>query len=256
MAYKPKRSYRKRPVKKGTKTTNKYLKSIAKSDKIIATTSSTVRLLNPQRKRIVRIVKSTIPIAMGGAGTAGNAYQWTFVNNAFPGNGLVMNFDPTGNYGNNSSTLGPLAIPQWSSYQGLYSYYKVNKITLVFTAYDSGAGGLQSGNPVMLIKKFTKYITASLVPSLATLANQQGVIEKTFTAPQNSFKYSFKPQVQVLVDNPSVLSAEARELKPMGWVSTASPVQLYGIMLYMNTIVTQQWVNLDIEYDISFKEEQ
>ena len=138
----------------------------------------TVVRINPGKDPIIYLKKSlreTSPYSAGVLGT--NGMYFTSLSSLQIVTGQLL-FDPSGNYGNNSYTLiggfpfqGPVAIPEWNSYAGLYQMYKVTKITARFSAVDSG--NLDVGSPVVYVRYNTKYNAS--IPTTSELSTQRGL---------------------------------------------------------------------------------
>jgi len=208
---------------------------------------STVEKLNTQKIRPI-YVKKMLQLLPQGA--AGGANQGTQLNSFNPPGGSSFTFDPAGVLGNFSNG-SPGAIQEWSAYAGLYQFYCVHKIKLIFSATGT-TNGLFLGSPTIFIRYNNDYIP--IAPTRSTMASMPGVVKKTFTAEHPHFEYSFYPKVQMLQDNYGVVLAnESRVPRKMRMTNTATPVQLYGISLYWDGLSAGEWLNIDIEYDMSFK---
>jgi len=171
-----------------------------------------------------------------------------------------LTFDPAGTFGNNSinvaggvSTSGPANIQQWTQYANLYDQYKVNKITLHFTAID--IADLNTGSPIMYIRYQDTY--GAIAPTMTDISQQKNWVRKTFTSEHPDFTFSFVPKVQDIVDNNALISANARTPKRMVFTNTSTPVMLYGVQLVvvLPASALGYSVNCSTEYHIGFKEQ-
>jgi len=209
---------------------------------------TTIEKLNNIRVKPLMIKKMLPFLPIGATGGVGQGFQIAPSQGPF---GFNLTFDPAGTVGNFGYS-GPSAIPEWTAYSGLYQFYRVKKIKLIFSAEDSGSGGLLNSPPVIHIRYNNDYIP--ITPTRSVMAGLSKVIKKTFTPEHPFFTYSIYPKVQQLVDNyGSALSAESRVPKSMPWTNTATPVQLYGVSIYQSGTATGQWLNIDCEYDLEFK---
>ena len=215
----------------------------------VRVSDTTVEKLNIQKIKPIYVKKMMTLNPIGANGTT-NVTGFQLTNSAALGTNFT--FDPAGVLGNAGFGASYCGIQEWSSYSGLYQFYKVNKIKLIFSAFDTGSSGLLNASPQLLIRYNNDYVPIS--PSRSTMASMPGVIKKTFTPEHPLFEYSFYPKVQLLVDNyGQTLGNESRQPRKMSFTNTATPVQLYGISIYVSSIATGMWLNMDIEYDISFK---
>lgn len=254
MAKTVRKSYRKKAQKKSYKKRNfKRYKKRTQDD-------PTVQTLNVMRQpKPIRVNKSTRFNLIGQTSVVNTCgLQWISTTGSSAVIGQRILFDPSGTFGNNSGgyfngsvsiSPGPLAIAsgEWTNFANLYQFYKVNKITLVFNAT-----GITTGNPTLLYIVRNRVFNGN-TPSLANIADFQNVVQKTFTQDHPQFKYSFRPNVQVLTDNEAVLASEGRTMKLQGWTSINNPVELYGIDLLIGAMASNTGLYMDIEYDVSFK---
>ena len=223
---------------------------------------STVQRLNGGRDRPICVSKS-LPFNVNGtvstSGTTGFVYNFTSSSFSV---GTLTTFDPTGNFGNNSGnitsgapTLIAAQITDWTSFAALYSQYKVKKIHLKFTAYDSTSGStLGSQPPTMFIRYNNEYAAPS--PTTAIIADERNWMRKTFTPEHPDFSYSFYPKVMCLDDNRGLISTDSRVPKSMRWTSTATPVELWGVKAWIAAIGTSSagtYIAMDVTYDICFR---
>ena len=248
----PKKTYAKKRTTTRRKTQSSRRVTHARRPRVmpVRVADTTVEKLNIQKIKPVYIKKMMVLNPIGAAGTSNvTAFQLAPLTSA---GGVNLTFDPAGTLGNAGYLGNYSGISEWSAYSGLYQFYKVNKIKLVFSAFDTGSSGLLNASPTIYIRYNNDYLPISV--SRSTMASLPGVIKKTFTPEHPMFEYSFYPKVQLLVDNYGViLGNEARQPRKMSYTNTATPVQLYGISIYWSAIATGMWVNMDIEYDISFK---
>lgn len=228
---------------------------------------TTISVVNPGKDKIIKVIKSlplNQPYVNGGVTKgvnfqfAATAVQW----------GQVMVFDPAGAQGNNagtvaltSSTLSPAAITEWVAYKILYTEYRVKKIHLKFLASSLLGQTLDEVPITMYIRYQKEWIanpgTASQV-TLGTLAEMRNVVRKTFTSDHPDFEYSFYPKIARLSDAGGTgLSADTRALKSMPFCSVNTPVDLWGVQLYVNwpgsSAGVQALLQMDVSYEIEFR---
>lgn len=258
-------------IRKSTKSKKKNVKSYKKmarpSTRKKITRDPTITKLNAGKERIVRVRKMTkinLPSVVGTAGTNGMSIQLTSTGYTAKG---VLVFDPSGSQGNNSgnisnlftsgASLSPCNIPDWSGFQTLYSEYRVKKITCKFN-WSSSGNPLSYAMPELYVRYANDYNEAD--PDAFTVSEQRNWVRKVFTMEHPSFTYSFYPKVMYLADNPGVLATEARVAKAMPWTDMSNPCALYGLKFFIhwpgavNSTYTNV-INMDISYDIEFKEQ-
>lgn len=228
---------------------------------------NTVQKLNPGRERLIFVKKSYpyIPAYFGAVGGI-NGMQIEAAATGFAfGKNII--FDPTGTFGNcsgvistSAGSLTTAAIPEWAAYSALYSMYKVTKIHLRLTCADDGAYGLQSTPPTLYLRYLNEYLPPVTGQNTTTsMSEERNWVRKQFTAEHPDFTYSFYPKVMQLMDNTGSFSTETRTPKAMHWTNVNTPVELYGLKMYFqwpsiaNAATT--YINIDITYDIVFKEQ-
>ena len=260
-----------KPKSKGKPTTRSRRKAPVRRSRALKIVDTTIQRLNPGKSTVVRLKKALpfIPsyLSLSGSGTYGIQIQLGTTGFTF---GQHIVFDPSGTWGNSSGyivsaigTLGVAAIPEWSAYKLLYSQYRVKKIHLKFLAINN--------NPTIQLNNieptlYVRYCDEDVAPATGqvtatTMCEEKNWIRKTFTTEHPEFSYSFYPKVMHLVDNAQVIGSESRMPKSMGWTDVNFPVQLWGCKLYINwpalsgVTGTQSFINVDISYDIEFKEQ-
>lgn len=247
---------KRRPMVK--KRTYKNKKTFKKTSGVKDTT---IMRYNPGKAPSCRVIKQPAifyPYTLGSPGS--NALQFSAGATAITAFGSLQ-FDPSGAFGTYSGNVNssgtfigvPAPILDWGSLIRLYSHYKVHKIVCRFTAQDTGT--LISSPPIIYVRYANVY--PSVVPNISTVSEQRGWVRKTFTPEHPNFTYSFYPKVMALVDNIGVLATEARCPKSMPWTNCTTPVDLYGFQFIFqfpaNTSTTDTFVNMDVEYHMSFK---
>jgi len=230
-------------------------------------TDHTVQKLNPGRDKCLYVRKTSTIIPSYGApnGTSGG-FQFSLGTSGFSYS-AILSFDPAGVFGNINGTISSAAsllttsqLPEWVNYKGLYGYYKVKKIHLRFTALDINSS-LGTTSPVLMLRYNNEYATtlSSLNPTPTSISEEKNWIRKTFTPEHPDFTYSFYPKVMNLTDNAGVLGTDTRVPKSMPWTNVSTPVELYGIKMYLNwpgaPTGTNCLINCDITYDMCFKEQ-
>jgi len=178
-----------------------------------------------------------------------------------------MVFDPAGTVGNFTGTIsaagslaGTSAIAEWSAYSLLYTQYRVKKIHLKFNCF-SDKNNLDDQSPVMYIRYQKEWISNPGTANQVTpgkFAEQRNVVKKVFTSQHPDFQYSFYPKVARLVDagGTSTTTNDSRALKSMPFTSVTTPVDLWGVQLYVywpGNANNNAVIQMDVQYDIEFK---
>lgn len=228
---------------------------------------TTISVINPGKDKIVKVCKSlplNQPYVLGGVTKGVNFnFSTTAVNW-----GQVMTFDPSGTQGNNagtvaltSSTLSPAALSEWVAYKVLYTEYRVKKIHLKFLASTTLGNALDTNPLTMYIRYQNEWIANPGTPSqvtLGTLAEMRSVVRKTFTTQNPDFHYSFYPKVAKLIDAGGTgASADTRALKAMPFVSVNTPVDIWGVQIYVNwpgsATGSAVLLQCDVSYELEFR---
>lgn len=224
----------------------------------------TVQRINPARIDIVRVAKSLRLIPTFGAAAKGfTGLQIGPLTTSAVGVAGNYTFDPAGVFGNFSGTVtsfvvdnGPAAIANWVSYTNLYKYYKVIKVTVQFRYDDTSTADTCS--PTIYVRYHDGEYNTD-VPSATVVAAERNWIAKRFDASNNTFKYSFIPLVQNITGGVAAATA-GRSARRMQWTSVATPVEIFGLRMYFNWPANSaadlnSWINTDVTYHISFKEQ-
>jgi len=220
--------------------------------------------VNPMRQQIVRVVKGTTLIPSYGACTLGVNGLQIQMSTAAVNMARNFSFDPAGSYGNfsgvvnsASQTFGPHVTSEWFSYAAVYKFYKITKITINFRLDDLGLA--DSCSPTLYLRYHDGKVDAT-VPSPAGIASERNWLAKKFDANSSTFKYSFIPLVQDTTIGGSAYNAVAKSAKRMGWTATNTPVEIWGMKMYLNWPVNSaadlnSFLNMDVVYHISYKEQ-
>jgi len=220
--------------------------------------------VNPMRQQIVRVVKGTTLIPSYGACTLGVNGLQVQMGTAAVNMAKNFTFDPSGNFGNFSGTVtsaaqtyGAHVTSEWFSYAAVYKFYKITKVTINFRLDDLGLADTCS--PTLYLRYHDGKPT-TVVPSPAGIASERNWLAKKFDAQSSTFKYSFIPLVQNLVAAGTTINNLGREARRMQWTSTDTPVEIYGMKMYMNWPANSaadlnSYLNMDVVYHISYKEQ-
>jgi len=206
----------------------------------------TVTRIGPRYTPPLKIMMCTRPNELfaptdgGGSITAseGNGPQWAGnanKNSFFGGRGV---FDPSGYnamicgqqtaYDTQSSVVQGgtkyLRVDDWSNYALIYQQYKVNRVTLVFTAFCSG--GTLDQFPITLYIRKSPIVTDTSMPNETDLGSQSGWIKKLFTANSPTFTWSCVPMQQDVIDSGNL--TYSRQPERMAWQDTSNYNKLNG----------------------------
>lgn len=255
-----------RPSSKKTTRRKSYRKRASRKPKSSNYLDTTISVINPGRDKIVRISKTlplNIPYQLGGA-TKGMNIQFGTTSLTW---GQVLVFDVAGVLGNNAGTvtaagslLGAAALSEWSAYSLLYTQYRVKKIHLKFNCSTAISQNLDNTPITMYIRYQKEWISNPGTPNQVTpglFAEQRNVVKKTFTSQHPDFTYSFYPKVARLNDAGGTGAAtDSRVLKSMPFTSCNSPVDLWGVQIYVfypGSATTSALLQMDVQYDLEFK---
>lgn len=257
------KSTKKITYRKRKPTYNRRRKPASKSANHLDTT---ITVINPGKDKVAKIIKTlplNVPYQLGGA-TKGMNVQMGTTSLTW---GQVLVFDPAGVLGNFCGTvtaagslLGSSALAEWSAYSLIYTQYRVKKIHLKFNC-GSGVGQNLDNSPVTMYIRYQKeWITNPGTANQVTpgiLAEQRNVVKKTFTSQHPDFVYSFYPKVARLDDAGGTgASIDSRVLKSMPFTSCTSPVDLWGVEIYVQwpgSATATALLQMDVQYDLEFK---
>lgn len=266
MPYVPRRKYPARK-KSAAKSSGKrvYKRRATRKPKSSNYLDTTISVINPGKDKIIKVVKClplNVPYQAGGS-TKGMNIQMSTTSLTW---GQVLVFDPAGVLGNFTGTvsaagslLGSSALSEWSAYSLLYTQYKVKKIHLKFNCY-SDKNNLDNEPPIMYIRYQKEWISNPGTPNQVTpgiLAEQRNVVKKVFTSQHPDFEYSFYPKVARLDDAGGTgVSTDSRVLKAMPFTNCNSPVDLWGVEIYVywpGSATNNAVIQMDVQYDMEFK---
>jgi len=225
----------------------------------------TVVRINPGKARVQKWMKNTPLNIPGNPSVAGtNGFNIALGTTAYAQSGS-MTFDPSGNFGNFSGPISSTAgfaslstqtLPEWTSLGNLYGQYKVNKITLKFSLSSTGSAQSGNGPQATLFMRYNDEYTPG-APNPTSISEEKNWIRKTFTVEKPTFNYSFYPKVLALYDNLGLATTDARATRSMPWTNMNAPVEILGMKFYFNVPAASatSYINCDVQYDISFKEQ-
>jgi len=237
---------------------------------------NTVKRVGARFPRTYRATWSTVPIypyttvtggtdtaTTFGTPTANEANGAAFVSSStstlwFSGN---MHFDPLGavqktpsGLQTGSDIIANIPVPiikyltpsKFCTERIDYAFYKVDRITITWTARD--LGDLNHGSPELYIRQNTDAVYEVNAPLSVDFATQNGWIHKKFTDEFPTFKFSFRPHVSTLDMYGNGFNFTTSTMKR--YASCAVPVPIYGVQ-YM--VCMPQGANCRLDCDYSFR---
>lgn len=237
----PKRTY-KRPAK--------YTRKIRNMGRRF-TPVPRVRSLDPSVQRLNGGRPQTITVKRTNPVT-----QTILITSATGATGGTITFDPSGTFGNVGVGGTPLAMPDWSSFKACFDYYRVNGIKLTWTLAETAGTAVddpQENSPIVYYRY--NYESSVVTPSLTGITQVSNCMKKVFTPTNPMTSYNIVPKVLDIVETTgSVLASQSYRLRDPGWIDVNLPAVIYGFQYFIEIqLATHQSLQLDVEYDISFK---
>jgi len=127
-----------------------------------------------------------------------------------------------------------------------YAFYKVDRITITWTARD--LGDLNHGSPELYIRQNTDAVYETLSPISYDFSTQNGWLHKKFTDEFPTFKFSFRPHVSTLDMYGNGFNFTTSAMSRYASVGVAIP--LFGVQ-YM--VCMPQGANCRVDCDYSYR---